>query len=226
MNYGDEEPTSHPMGFTSNVQRPVPIGEKLETLHQTKSKSKWWTYGNGQGSEKFDGFDEAARFSNDLDEFHGKVKNQGFFIPNVNDGDAEPTSHPNGFTAASQIDNKSGVTAKSQTGSRWWTYGNGQGSEKWDGIEEAARFSNSQDEFETKMGLQGNFIPNVNNGDGEPQSHPMGFSFVQEPRPETDHERFWMNIAAMNSQNEHEFNNQAAKIKLPAGNQDDLPPTP
>lgn len=68
------------------------------------------------------------------------------------------------------------------------------------------------------MGLQGNFIPNVNNADSEPQTHPMGFSFVQEPRAETDHERFWMNIAAFNSKDEFDFNKQAAKIKLPAAN--------
>ena len=30
---------------------------------------------------------------------------------------------------------------------QWWTNGNGQGSEKWDHAEEAARFSNSQEEF-------------------------------------------------------------------------------
>lgn len=196
------------------------IGEKLENLHQAKSesKAKWWTFGNGQGSEKWDGFDEAARFSNSQEEFHEKSAYQGYFIPNVNVDDLEPTSHPNGFTAASQVNSKTGTSAESQAGSRWWTHGNGQGSEKWDGIEEAARFSNSQDEFDQKMGVQGNFIPNVNNADSEPVAHPMGFSFVQEPRSETDHERFWMNIAAMNSKDEFDFNKQAAKIKLPASN--------
>ena len=62
---------------------------------------------------------------------------------------------------------------------RWWTYGNGQGSEKWDGFEEAARFTNSQDEFDSKVALQGNFIPNVNAHDDEPTTHPMGYSFIQ-----------------------------------------------
>lgn len=150
INYDDDEPTWHPNGFTAAAQKPAPvsIGEKLENLHQAKSesKAKWWTFGNGQGSEKFDGFDEAARFSNSQEEFHEKSAYQGYFIPNVNVDDLEPTSHPNGFTAASQVQSKS--AAESKAGSRWWTHGNGQGSEKWDGIEEAARFSNSQDEFD------------------------------------------------------------------------------
>jgi hypothetical protein len=56
---------------------------------------------------------------------------------------------------------------------QWWTQGNGQGSEKWDHVEEAARFSNSQEEFHAKM-KQGNFLPSDHNGDSEPSGHPMG----------------------------------------------------
>jgi hypothetical protein len=80
------------MGFTSNAQ----VGHN--NLNQRKAK--WWTYGNGQGSEKWDGIEEAARFSNSQEEFHGKVHLQGNFIPSVNGADTEPTGHSNGFTAA------------------------------------------------------------------------------------------------------------------------------
>ena len=71
----------------------------------------------------------------------------GNMIPNLNGGDAEPTSHPMGFTSRAQVNNLS------QKEKKWWTHGNGQGSEKWDGFEEAARFSNSQDEFHGKVKL-------------------------------------------------------------------------
>lgn len=178
LNGNDGEPDGHPMGFTSNAQ----VGTNHNNLNQRKAK--WWTYGNGQGSEKWDGFEEAARFSNSQDEFHDKVKLQGNFIPSVNGADGEPTSHSNGFTAASQV----GTTSHAQAGAkaRWWTYGNGQGSEKWDGFEEAARFTNSQDEFDSKVALQGNFIPNVNAHDDEPTTHPMGYSFIQKETPHKD----------------------------------------
>ena len=72
---------------------------KMQNLHQRKAN--WWTHGNGQGSEKWDGIEEAARFVNSQDAFHSKVNLQGNFIPAVNGADTEPTSHSNGFTAAS-----------------------------------------------------------------------------------------------------------------------------
>lgn len=125
--------------------------------------SQWWTHGNGQGSEKWDGIEEAARFVNSEDAFHKKVNLQGNFIPNKNENDAEPNAHSNGFTAAAQ------------TGSSWWTHGNGQGSEKWDASEEAARFANSEEEFHKQM-KNGNMIPNLNGSDEEPMDHPMGFT--------------------------------------------------
>ena len=58
---------------------------------------------------------------------------------------------------------------------QWWTNGNGQGSEKWDHVEEAARFANSQEDFHAKM-KQGNFVPNMNHEDTEPSGHPMGIT--------------------------------------------------
>lgn len=99
--------------------------------------SQWWTHGNGQGSEKWDHVEEAARFSNSDSEFYHKMK-QGNFVPNMNHDDPEPDSHPMGINA--QVN-----APKSMA--QWWTHGNGQGSEKWDFVEEAARFSNSQDEL-------------------------------------------------------------------------------
>jgi hypothetical protein len=60
-------------------------------------------------------------------------------MPNVNDGDSEPTGHPMGITA--QIGSRGQTDKKA----KWWTNGNGQGNEKWDGFEEAARFSKDQD---------------------------------------------------------------------------------
>ena len=59
---------------------------------------------------------------------------QGNFLPNMNQGDEEPTGHPMGINAQVNEPN---------TMAQWWTHGNGQGSEKWDHVEEAARFVNS-----------------------------------------------------------------------------------
>ena len=69
---------------------------------------------------------------------------QGNFVPNVNVGDAEPTGHPMGSTAQ---------LSRPNSMAQWWTHGNGQGSEKWDAFEEAARFSNTQPEFDQKVKL-------------------------------------------------------------------------
>lgn len=88
----------------------------------------------------------------------------------MNQGDGEPSGHPMGITA--QLNEPKALAQKS---SKWWTHGNCQGSEKWDHVEEAARFSNSQEDFHQKM-KQGNFLPNMNHGDGEPAGHPMGFT--------------------------------------------------
>ena len=107
--------------------------------------------------------------------FDQKVRLQANFMPNVNGADGEPTSHPLGFTA--QIGSRGQVGSGGKA--KWWVRGNGQGSEKWDAFEEAARFSNSQDEFENRVKLQGNFMPSDHSTDGEPAGHPMGFSFVQ-----------------------------------------------
>ena len=133
---------------------------------------QWWTHGNGQGSEKWDGIEEAARFVNSQDAFHAKVNLQGNFIPNINNNDKEPTGHSNGFTAAAQI----GTDSNTDSEDGWWTNGNGQGSEKWDGIQEAARFSNNAEEFHNTINKQGNFIPSVNDQDSEPKSHPNGIT--------------------------------------------------
>lgn len=43
-------------------------------------------------------------------------------------------------------------------------------------------------------------------------------------RDETNYERFWMNIDAANSKDEKEFNQKAAKVKLPSFNENDGPP--
>lgn len=43
-------------------------------------------------------------------------------------------------------------------------------------------------------------------------------------RAETDTERFWMNVEGANSKDEKEFNTKAAKVVLPAGNEEDSPP--
>jgi hypothetical protein len=51
---------------------------------------------------------------------------------------------------------------------------------------------------------------------------PHSDEFIQ--RPESDHERFWMNIDAANSKDENEFNSKAAKVKLPSANENDVPP--
>lgn len=113
--------------------------------------------------------------------------------------------------------------AQAGSNSKWWSHGNGQGTEKWDGFEEAARFSNSQEDFNKKVQHQANFVPAINGGDDEPATHPMGFSFVQKGSPssdnllqrdETNWERFWMNLEASDSKDEKEFNKKAAKVKL------------
>lgn len=121
-----------------------------------QKKSKWWTNGNGQGSEKWDAFEEAARFSNTQGEFDQKVKLQGNFMPSDHADQGAPTGHPMGFTA--QIGQNShaqlgGKTPQSLAQAQWWTQGNGQGTEKWDAWEEAARFSADQNDFEKKAAL-------------------------------------------------------------------------
>lgn len=108
-------------------------------------------------------------------------------MPSDNTDNAEITGHPLGFTA--QIKRKNHMAqigAQSGSQAQWWTQGNGQGTEKWDAFEEAARFSSDQDDFENKVALQGNFLPAINKGDGEPSEHPMGFSFVQREAPHSD----------------------------------------
>ena len=92
---------------------------------------------------------------------------QGNFLPNMNHGDEEPTDHPMGITAQLNEPNNKRMFDLAQKQAEWWTQGNGQGSEKWDHVEEAARFSNSQEEFHQKM-KQGNFVPSVNGEDDEP----------------------------------------------------------
>lgn len=52
---------------------------------------------------------------------------------------------------------------------------------------------------------------------------PTDTNLVQKPA-ETNYERFWMNEVAQNSKDEKEFNSQAARIKLPASNEEDGPP--
>lgn len=123
-----------------------------------------------------------------------------------------------GITAQTGSRVQTGAKALAGAQAKWWSFqGNGGGSEKWDAFEEAARFSKDGDEFDKKVQLQGNFMPSENAGNSEPTGHPMGFSFVQNDtphsvnlvqvqRPETDHERFWMNIEGENSKDEKEFN--------------------
>jgi hypothetical protein len=125
-NDGDEEAYTHPMG---------------STFVQRDSK---WTDGNGAGSEKVDYWWHLDRHQGDPGEdykFNPAAAKPTGELKAWNQGDAEPTSHPNGFTLAGQLPK----APKQKKGSltQWWTHGNGQGSEKWDGIEEAARFVNS-----------------------------------------------------------------------------------
>ena len=52
----------------------------------------WWGLGNGQPSEKLDGFWHAAHLADSEEAFHRTVANQGVFIPSNNEGDAEPST--------------------------------------------------------------------------------------------------------------------------------------
>jgi hypothetical protein len=52
--------------------------------------------GNGEGSEKWDVFEETARFSDGQDDFHSKVAMQPG-LPSLNANDAEPKGHPMGI---------------------------------------------------------------------------------------------------------------------------------
>jgi hypothetical protein len=58
-----------------------------------------------------------------------------------------------------------------------WSNGNGKGSEKWDFVEENARFSGDQEETFGKL-ANGKIIDlkSENKGDSAPKSHPMGFT--------------------------------------------------
>ena len=102
-------------------------------------------------------------------------------MPSDHADHAAPTGHPMGFTAQIGQNSRAQLGGKNapQALTQWWTQGNGQGTEKWDAWEEAARFSSDQDDFEKKAALQGYFLPSHNGADGEPSTHPMGFSFVQ-----------------------------------------------
>jgi len=55
------------MGFTSNAQQ-----DKLddEEINLIQKEGKWWANGNGDGSEKWDAFEEIARFSDNQTHFH------------------------------------------------------------------------------------------------------------------------------------------------------------
>ena len=54
-NKEDGEPKGHAAGVTSSAQ----IG--------SNANAKWYTNGNGSGNEKWDAFEEIARFSKDQD---------------------------------------------------------------------------------------------------------------------------------------------------------------
>ena len=139
----DTEPQGHATGFSFVQQAPM-------------SNAQWWHDGNAGSTEKWDAFEEQARFSNSQDEFHNKARQP--WIGSLNGGDGEPIGHPMGSTA--------------QLGSKWWHDGIGGSTEKWDAFEEQARFSNSQDEFHTKARQP--WIGSLNGGDAEPAGHPMG----------------------------------------------------
>ena len=93
-NGGHGEITGHPMGFTAQIKSK----SHAQVGAQSGSQAQWWTQGNGQGSEKWDAFEEPARFSSDNDDFENKVALQGYFLPSHNTGDGEPSAHPMGFS--------------------------------------------------------------------------------------------------------------------------------
>lgn len=68
-----------------------------------------------------------------------------------------------------------------------WTNGNGAGSEKWDFVEDAARFSSNEEETYKKIANgKGIGLKSENSGDAEPKSHPMGFN-AQLDKPSKQH---------------------------------------
>ena len=80
-----DEPKSHPNGITNLPQNLNQVG------------ARWWDNGNGGGTEKFDSFDELARFSPNQTAFYEELKEPK--IASQNWFDAEPGSHPMGMTS-------------------------------------------------------------------------------------------------------------------------------
>ena len=70
------------------------IGEDNMPSHAL-SQSGRWTNGNGHGSEKWDTFEEIARFSKDQESFLKHVS-QDVNLASENSADAEPKGHPMG----------------------------------------------------------------------------------------------------------------------------------
>jgi len=63
-----------------------------------QKEGKWWHDGNGGGSEKWDAWEEIARFSDNQTHFHEQAKQP--WIRSGNAGDIEPTHHSAGITSS------------------------------------------------------------------------------------------------------------------------------
>lgn len=91
-----------------------------------QSSSRIWNNGNGGGSEKWDIFEETARFSNNQDDFLKKVAQQTY-LRAENEADAEPKGHPAGIhnlqLANDQFDKEyeTGATSDAKREAMYWS---------------------------------------------------------------------------------------------------------
>ena len=154
MNQNDAEPKSHPMGFYLGVR-----DENMQPATSTaQTGAGYWANGNGGGSEKWDIFEETARFSNGQDDFHRRVAQQPY-LSSLNEGDPEPTGHPMGIhnlqIANDQFDHEyeTGATSDANREAMYWSTMGAQ--------------ATSQKDF--FMRAQHPHIASFNDGDSEPE---------------------------------------------------------
>lgn len=147
------------------------IGSSDENMQPVTSvaqaNTERWTNGNGAGSEKWDVFEETARFSNGQDDFHRRIAQQPY-LPSSNENDPEPKGHPAGIHNL-QLDNdqfdkeyETGATSDAKRESMYWSTMGAQ----------------SENERDFYMRARKPKLASFNDADSEPDET-KGINFVQ-----------------------------------------------
>jgi len=135
--------------------------------------NKWWTSGNGQGSEKHDAYWEIAHDAKTSNEFDTKSRQP--WLPSDNGADGEPKHHNNGFTTA-------------QIKSHYIPDPNPYAYEKADAFWTIGKETPTTEKFDHES-ARGVWIPSQNHGDSTPTGHPNGIGTAQVHRHKHHHKK-------------------------------------